>query len=121
MHFTFYITCLIKCLIIYIKNKFIIKNLRLLCETGGGSTPHPASNKPATTPQTGVHLDDDAGLFDMKPTKMETEHARTMDYDDSKIDDDLDKILQHIKEEQQNSMVLKNRLLASKSNVLKVY
>lgn len=29
-----------------------------------------------------------------------------MDYDDSKIDDDLDKILQHIKEEQQNSMVL---------------
>ena len=43
----------------------------------------------------------------MKPTKMETEHARTMDYDDSKIDDDLDKILQHIKEEQQNSMVFK--------------
>lgn len=29
-----------------------------------------------------------------------------MDYDDSKIDDDLDKLLQHIKEEQQNSMVL---------------
>lgn len=28
-----------------------------------------------------------------------------MDYDDSKIDDDLDKLLQHIKEEQQNSMV----------------
>lgn len=27
-----------------------------------------------------------------------------MDYDDSKIDDDLDKILQHIKEDQQNSM-----------------
>lgn len=27
------------------------------------------------------------------------------DYDDSKIDDDLDKLLQHIKEEQQNSMV----------------
>lgn len=44
----------------------------------------------------------------MKPTKMETEHARTMDYDDSKIDDDLDKILQHIKEEQQNSMVFTN-------------
>lgn len=31
-----------------------------------------------------------------------------MDYDDSKIDDDLDKLLQHIKEEQQNSMVLIN-------------
>jgi len=28
-----------------------------------------------------------------------------MDYDDSKIDDDLDKLLQHIKEEQQNSLV----------------
>lgn len=27
-----------------------------------------------------------------------------MDYDDSKIDDDLDKILQHIKEDQQNSL-----------------
>lgn len=27
-----------------------------------------------------------------------------MDYDDSKIDDDLGKILQHIKEDQQNSM-----------------
>lgn len=27
-----------------------------------------------------------------------------MDYDDSKIDDDLDKLLQHIKEDQQNSM-----------------
>lgn len=27
------------------------------------------------------------------------------DYDDSKIDDDLDKLLQHIKEEQQNSLV----------------
>ncbi|KAJ9595344.1 hypothetical protein L9F63_027271, partial [Diploptera punctata] len=32
------------------------------------------------------------------------DHARNMDYDDSKIDDDLDKILQHIKEEQQNSL-----------------
>lgn len=34
------------------------------------------------------------------------DHARNMDYDDSKIDDDLDKLLQHIKEEQQNSMVI---------------
>jgi mediator of RNA polymerase II transcription subunit 12 len=35
-----------------------------------------------------------------------------MDYDDSKIDDDLDKLLQHIKEEQQNSLVkeLKTRV-----------
>lgn len=31
-----------------------------------------------------------------------------MDYDDSKIDDDLDKLLQHIKQEQQNSMVIRN-------------
>lgn len=34
-----------------------------------------------------------------------------MDYDDSKIDDDLDKLLQHIKEEQQNSMVLNINLI----------
>ncbi|KAG8221965.1 hypothetical protein J437_LFUL007806 [Ladona fulva] len=40
---------------------------------------------------------------DIVPTKTE-DHARNMDYDDSKIDDDLDKLLQHIKEEQQNSM-----------------
>jgi hypothetical protein len=33
------------------------------------------------------------------------DHGRNMDYDDSKIDDDLDKLLQHIKEEQQNSLV----------------
>jgi mediator of RNA polymerase II transcription subunit 12 len=32
-----------------------------------------------------------------------------MDYDDSKIDDDLDKLLQHIKEEQQNSLVNHSR------------
>ncbi|KAJ0181317.1 hypothetical protein K1T71_003402 [Dendrolimus kikuchii] len=46
--------------------------------------------------------DDDifAGI-DLKP-KME-ENVR-MDLDDSKIDDDLDKLLQHIKEDQQNSM-----------------
>ena len=38
-------------------------------------------------------------------TKLEVpDHGRTMDYDDSKIDDDLDKLLQHIKEDQQNSM-----------------
>lgn len=46
--------------------------------------------------------DDEASLFpgiDLKPPKMEGH-----DYDDSKIDDDLDKLLQHIKEEQQNSM-----------------
>lgn len=54
-------------------------------------------------------MDDESGLFDIKPTKMEPEHNR-MDYDDSKIDDDLDKLLQHIKEEQQNSMVTKERV-----------
>lgn len=51
---------------------------------------------------------DDDSLFpgmDLKPTKLEVpDHGRTMDYDDSKIDDDLDKLLQHIKEDQQNSM-----------------
>lgn len=47
-------------------------------------------------------MEDDSGLFDIKP---KIEPSRAMDYDDSKIDDDLDKLLQHIKEEQQNSMV----------------
>lgn len=40
---------------------------------------------------------------DMTQSKME-DHSHGMDYDDSKIDDDLDKILQNIKEDQQNSM-----------------
>ncbi|RZF38881.1 hypothetical protein LSTR_LSTR006538 [Laodelphax striatellus] len=76
---------------------------------GGGSTPHPASNKGADANP----LDDDGGLFDLKPppaAKMEAgDHSRgpppAQDYDESKIDDDLEKLLQHIKEEQQNSMV----------------
>lgn len=68
----------------------------------------PGSNKPADTPsgagpsQAQVHMEDD-NLFDLKPNVPE-HHSRHMDYDDSKIDDDLDKLLQHIKEEQQNSM-----------------
>ncbi|KAI5713129.1 hypothetical protein M8J76_012279 [Diaphorina citri] len=69
-----------------------------LPSTGGNTTStHPASNKPADTP-----MDE----FDLKPpTKIEPQEHRGghMD-DDSKIDDDLDKLLQHIKEEQQNSM-----------------
>lgn len=40
-----------------------------------------------------------------------------MDYDDSKIDDDLDKLLQHIKEEQQNSMV-QNIILTFLINII---
>lgn len=40
-----------------------------------------------------------------------------MDYDDSKIDDDLDKLLQHIKEEQQNSMVLIINLIYFLQNI----
>ncbi|XP_071052506.1 mediator of RNA polymerase II transcription subunit 12 isoform X3 [Onthophagus taurus] len=39
---------------------------------------------------------------DLNHPKLEDHHQ--MDYDDSKIDDDLDKILQNIKEDQQNSM-----------------
>lgn len=62
-----------------------------LPSTGSSNTTHPASNKPADT-----QVDE----FDMKPQEHRTQH---MD-DDSKIDDDLDKLLQHIKEEQQNSM-----------------
>ncbi|CAH2068907.1 unnamed protein product, partial [Iphiclides podalirius] len=57
---------------------------------------------PANSSGTNHNMDDDifAGI-DLKP-KME-ENVR-MDLDDSKIDDDLDKLLQHIKEDQQNSM-----------------
>jgi mediator of RNA polymerase II transcription subunit 12 len=52
---------------------------------------------------------DEDSLFpgiDLKPTKLDPQdHLRsTNDYDDSKIDDDLDKILQDIKDVQQNSM-----------------
>ncbi|XP_048481682.1 mediator of RNA polymerase II transcription subunit 12 isoform X3 [Plutella xylostella] len=61
---------------------------------------HPAAPAPAAP--SNHNMDDDifAGI-DLKP-KME-ENVR-MDLDDSKIDDDLDKLLQHIKEDQQNSM-----------------
>lgn len=66
----------------------------------------PVASKPGT-PSNREPIDEDS-LFpgiDLKPTKLEvSDHGRTMDYDDSKIDDDLDKILQHIKEDQQNSM-----------------
>ena len=40
-----------------------------------------------------------------------------MDYDDSKIDDDLDKLLQHIKEEQQNSLVKEIRTCVNMHSV----
>ncbi|XP_020279147.1 mediator of RNA polymerase II transcription subunit 12 isoform X2 [Pseudomyrmex gracilis] len=66
----------------------------------------PVASKPGT-PSNREPIDEDS-LFpgiDLKPAKLEvSDHGRTMDYDDSKIDDDLDKILQHIKEDQQNSM-----------------
>ena len=66
----------------------------------------PAASKP-NTPNNREPMDEDS-LFpglELKPTKLEVpDHGRTMDYDDSKIDDDLDKLLQHIKEDQQNSM-----------------
>lgn len=40
----------------------------------------------------------------MKPKLEVPDHGRMEYVDDSKIDDDLDKLLQHIKEDQQNSM-----------------
>lgn len=49
--------------------------------------------------------------MDLKPSKMDTQGH---DYDDSKIDADLDKLLQHIKEEQQNSMVTSGAMFALK-------
>ncbi|XP_062528646.1 mediator of RNA polymerase II transcription subunit 12 isoform X2 [Bombyx mori] len=57
---------------------------------------------PASSSGTNHNVNDEifAGI-DLKP-KME-ENVR-MDLDDSRIDDDLDKLLQHIKEDQQNSM-----------------
>lgn len=56
------------------------------------------TTKPST-PNIGQNLDDDvfAGI-DFKTTNMREE------FDDSNVDDDLDKLLQHIKEDQQNSM-----------------
>lgn len=70
----------------------------------GGQSAPPHSNKPATPANQGLDDDMFAGI-DLKPAKLEVpDHSRPMDYDDSKIDDDLDKILQHIKEDQQNSL-----------------
>ncbi|XP_073983833.1 mediator complex subunit kohtalo isoform X3 [Rhodnius prolixus] len=74
--------------------------------TNPNSTPGrpPNSNKSIETPTTQIHLDSDpTALFDLKPNKLQ-EHGRAMEYDDSKIDDDLDKLLQTIKVEHQNSM-----------------
>lgn len=63
----------------------------------------PAASKPGT-PNNREPIDEEC-LFPGIETKLEvSDHGRTMDYDDSKIDDDLDKLLQHIKEDQQNSM-----------------
>ncbi|KAF4529435.1 hypothetical protein B566_EDAN003531, partial [Ephemera danica] len=72
---------------------------------GAAATQQPPPNQNKS--QTGLDLDprdDDSSLFagiDLKPTQV---RGGMGDYDDSKIDDDLDKLLQHIKEEQQNSL-----------------
>ncbi|XP_050541697.1 mediator of RNA polymerase II transcription subunit 12 isoform X2 [Daktulosphaira vitifoliae] len=77
-------------------------------QSNNGGSQHSSNSKPTDTPsgagstQGPAHIEDD-NLFDLKPNVPE-HHNRHMDYDDSKIDDDLDKLLQHIKEEQQNSM-----------------
>nr|CAD7412729.1 unnamed protein product [Timema cristinae] len=70
----------------------------------GGPTHKPATPGDSRTGVGNPSLqDEDGSLF---PAKLEVQdHGRGMDYDDSKIDDDLDKLLQHIKEEQQNSML----------------
>lgn len=78
----------------------------------GGTTPHPASNKPAPA---GTPMEDDTGLFDIKP---KIEPNRTIDYDDSNVDDELGKLLQHIKEEQQNSMVSVNLISCILSHIV---
>lgn len=65
---------------------------------GPSSAAFSTSNMPTTKPNTppaNPNLDDDI-LFDFKP-KIE-------EFDDSNVDDDLNNLLQHIKEDQQNSM-----------------
>ena len=65
----------------------------------------PGPSKPGT-PSNRDPMDEDS-LFpsiDLKPTQQQDHLRSTNDYDDSKIDDDLDKILQDIKDVQQNSM-----------------
>ncbi|XP_065336450.1 mediator of RNA polymerase II transcription subunit 12 isoform X5 [Cloeon dipterum] len=60
--------------------------------------------QPAQNKNQGIGEDEDSSLFagiDIKPAQV---RGPLPDYDDSKIDDDLDKLLQHIKEEQQNSL-----------------
>lgn len=77
--------------------EYFSKSLVFLGGYGGGKSESPGDGRGGN--------DDDSSLFpgiDLKPTKMDVQGH---DYDDSKIDDDLDKLLQHIKEEQQNSMV----------------
>lgn len=82
------------------KDKYCVSLLSEIFRSG------PAASKPGT-PSNREPIDEDS-LFpgiDLKPTKLDVpDHGRAMDYDDSKIDDDLDKLLQHIKEDQQNSM-----------------
>lgn len=57
----------------------------------------PVSNKPVTSsPNVNQSVDEDVIQNDFK--------AKLEDLDDSNVDDDLDKLLQHIKEDQQNSM-----------------
>lgn len=57
----------------------------------------PISNKPNTSsPNVNQSMDEDVMQNDFK--------AKLEDLDDSNVDDDLDKLLQHIKEDQQNSM-----------------
>lgn len=67
-----------------------------ICNAGLGTGP--ISNKPATSssPNGGGGVEDDVLQTDFK--------AKLEDLDDSNVDDDLDKLLQHIKEDQQNSM-----------------
>lgn len=66
----------------------------------------PVASKPST-PSNRETMDEDSlfpGLEFKKSNQEVPDYGRTMDCDDSKIDDDLDKLLQHIKEDQQNSM-----------------
>ena len=70
----------------------------LLTGAASGQTVDPITSK-TVSPNLNQGLEDDSmfSSMDFKPPKLE-------EFDDSNVDDDLDKLLQNIKEDQQNSM-----------------
>lgn len=65
---------------------------------GGPATPASVSSAPSTTPHHDTSSSGDVPLF--PPLPRMTEIPRQSDFDDPNIDDDLDRILQHITQDQ---------------------